>query len=124
MDQALRSRFDGRYAQWKEHLLDLSARNRLLNFRPTKVSTIEITAPDVSGLFQRLVMVEKALKFPLYQGKTIVRLIEEGEDPQTVEYRVRPGDLETPKEPPELERSLYRLNQLSRASKEERGVNT
>src|SRR5256885_14649123 len=113
MDQALRSRFAGRYAQWKEHLLDLSARNRLLNFRPTKVSTIQITAPDVTGLFRRLVMTEKSLKFPLYQGRTIVRLTDEGEDPQPVEYRVRPGDLETSKEPPDLERSLYRLNQLS-----------
>ena len=39
-------------------------------------------------------------------------------------WRVRPGDIETSKSPPDLEKALGRLSQLARASREERGVNT
>ena len=65
MDDALRARFERKYAQWKERLLDLTGRNRLLNFRTTKVSTIELTSPGSDRLLERLVLAEKPLKFPL-----------------------------------------------------------
>ena len=56
MDDSLRSKFEKKYDLWKQRLLDISAGNRLLNFRPTKVSTIQITSPDVSELFQKVVL--------------------------------------------------------------------
>ncbi len=39
----------GRLAKWKSKLLDLTLRNRLLNFKPTK-STLQLIAPDLAGL--------------------------------------------------------------------------
>ncbi len=39
----------GRLARWKAKLLDLSLRNRLLNFKPTK-STLQFVAPDLGLL--------------------------------------------------------------------------
>lgn len=43
----------GRIDRWQRKLLDLSLRNRLLNFRPTK-QTVPIMCPDVSELEDRL----------------------------------------------------------------------
>ncbi len=43
----------GRIDRWQRKLLDLSLRNRLLNFRPTK-QTVPIVCPDVSRLEDRL----------------------------------------------------------------------
>lgn len=43
----------GRIERWQRKLLDLSMRNRLLNFRPTK-QTVPVLCPDVSLLEDRL----------------------------------------------------------------------
>jgi very-short-patch-repair endonuclease len=40
---------EGRLSKWKSKLLDLTLRNRLLNFKPTK-STLQFVAPDLAGL--------------------------------------------------------------------------
>lgn len=125
-------RFSRKYSFWKERLLDLTAGNRLLNFRPTKVATIGVTAPRVEALYDRLVNREESLSFPLYQGRVQLLLADvtaEGDDAGAgsvpARYQVVPGDLEVAgKTPPELEKSLYRLSALARSSKEERGINT
>lgn len=39
---------------WRDSLLDLGARNRLLNFRHTRTATLEVTAPDTVTLLERL----------------------------------------------------------------------
>jgi very-short-patch-repair endonuclease len=39
----------GRLAQWKSKLLDLTLRNRLLNYKPTK-TTLQLVAPDLASL--------------------------------------------------------------------------
>jgi len=43
----------GRIERWQRKLLDLSLRNRLLNFRPSK-QTVPVICPDVSRLEDRL----------------------------------------------------------------------
>ena len=40
---------EGRLSAWKSRLLDLTLRNRLLNFKPTK-ATLQLVAPDLSRL--------------------------------------------------------------------------
>ncbi|MDI1267866.1 MAG: DUF3320 domain-containing protein [Polaromonas sp.] len=40
---------EGRLSNWKSKLLDLTLRNRLLNFKPTK-STLQIIAPDLGRM--------------------------------------------------------------------------
>ncbi|HEX6098292.1 MAG TPA: DUF3320 domain-containing protein [Thermoanaerobaculia bacterium] len=122
MNGVSEARFDAKYAVWKERLLDLTASNRLLNFRETKVSTVQITTPDPAALFDAIVTRERSLRFPLYRGRTVIA---EGEEEIPAnEYRVTPGDIETKKMPPDLERSLYRLTSIARTYREERGINT
>lgn len=122
MNEASDFRFAAKYALWKERLLDLTASNRLLNFRETKVSTVQLTFPEPLALFDALVLRERSLKFPLFRGRTVLGEAED-EIPAS-EYRVTPGDLEAKKAPPDLERSLYRLTSLARTYREERGINT
>lgn len=49
--------------QARERLLDLTMRNRLLNFRPTKRSTIEIIDELAREVYGRLVIEEKPMQF-------------------------------------------------------------
>jgi len=126
MVQSLSEKFEAKYNRWKERLLDIGAGNRLISFRPTKVSTVQITDPDCQTLFARLVISERPLKFPLFEGEEKPSLFDEerSDETKSPRYKVKPGDLETSKSPPDLDKSLFRLEALGRASKEERGVNT
>jgi len=51
--------------QWQAKLLDLSHANRLLYFKPTKLSSVPLTFPEPDKLFQQLVVQGKALTFPV-----------------------------------------------------------
>jgi very-short-patch-repair endonuclease len=126
MAQMLNQGFGAKYNRWKERLLDIGAGNRLISFRATKVSTVQITQPDPEALFQRLVIAEASLKFPLFEGEQKPNLFEREEsiEPHSPRFKVKRGDIETSKSPPDLDKSLFRLEGLGRASKEERGVNT
>jgi hypothetical protein len=50
MDERVKEQVD----KWRDELIDLSRRNRLLNYRPTKVSTLAITQPGASAVIARL----------------------------------------------------------------------
>ena len=41
---------------WKNKLIDLSRRNRLLNFKPTKVTTIKVVDELPSEIFKSMVI--------------------------------------------------------------------
>ena len=51
---------DAKLDVWKNKLLDLGKRNRLLNYKETARSTLKITAPSYEDLFTLLVREEKA----------------------------------------------------------------
>src|SRR5512132_2214616 len=48
---------------WKRKLLDLSKRNRALNFRPTKVSTVAIVDEHPAEIFRLLYLAEREMRF-------------------------------------------------------------
>ena len=58
---------DGRIAAsidaWKRKLLDLSKRNRALNFRPTKVSTVAIVDEHPAEVFRLVYLAEREMRF-------------------------------------------------------------
>ncbi len=59
-----------RLKKWKEKLVDLSKRNRLLNFRPTKVSTIRIIDELPSEILHLLAIEKGGMEFlPLEKEK-------------------------------------------------------
>ena len=56
----------------RSRLLDLTMRNRLLNFRPTKRSTIEVINGFPSAVYDRLVINERKMRFrPRGRGETL-----------------------------------------------------
>ncbi|WP_324667957.1 DUF3320 domain-containing protein [Geochorda subterranea] len=119
----------GRYiAEWKRSLLDLSRRNRLIDFYRGFATRVQIASPGVRALYAALVVEEKQLAFPYVRGITIEDLdLEETVEPGV---RVVPGDLElappvaTPKDVRDLHRKLERLRRNTRTVYEEQGVHT
>src|SRR5918996_4344624 len=67
LDPGLPSGFSQRLsasiANWKRKLLDLSRRNRALNFKPTKVSTIAIVDEQPAEVFRHIYLDEVTMRF-------------------------------------------------------------
>ncbi|MFI1383025.1 DUF3320 domain-containing protein [Embleya sp. NPDC020886] len=49
-DDAALARLRGVLGGWRDSLLDLGGRNRLLNFRHTRIATLEVVAPDAAAV--------------------------------------------------------------------------
>ena len=52
-----------RLKRWKNKLIDLSKRNRLLNFKPTKLTTVRIVDEIPSAIYETIVLNEKSMSF-------------------------------------------------------------
>ena len=63
---------------WKERLIDLGLRNRLLNFRETRSSTLRVVEPDPAAIFDHLVKGEA--EYLLYVQEEQGFLWDSGED--------------------------------------------
>ena len=145
---------DARLAQmvdgWKRRLLDLTRRNRALNFKPTRVSTVAIVDEQPVEIFRHLVLQERAMKFRA-QPPTATK---DGEIPEppiptqaaddevdvedidgagvdfvpyeaaSLDERHRDDWLQTSATPEVLDKSLRRIDELARSTIEEQGVNT
>lgn len=123
---------EGRLSKWKSKLLDLTLRNRLLNFKPSK-STLRIAAPDLAALEDAL---SDGSEFRLRAEPEIM----DGKDPRSSEvHRNRTG--QTPWDemarsalaghellvrltPEELNATLTNLFRKAREGLEEGGANT
>jgi very-short-patch-repair endonuclease len=76
---------EGRLSKWKSKLLDLTLRNRLLNFRPTK-SNLRVIAPDLAALEDKLFEGQEFRIRPQPQ-------LMEGTDPRDATvYKARSGE--------------------------------
>lgn len=124
---------------WKGKLLDLSKRNRALNFKVNKVSTVTIVDEEPSQIFKMLCLQEKSLKFlpqitPDEKNDEAAVDDDEAESnlpaPDFVPYETanladRHTDefLQTNSAPEKLDKSLRRLEEQSHLIIEEQGVN-
>ncbi len=127
---------EAKVERWRQRLLDLSRRNRLLYFKPTR-QTVQINAPACADLFLHLVVKERALKFPVHVRDEDLTLSDEtgGNNATTLQLNppkaeasvqapLRPGYLATSLAAPTLARILYKTRLQARSALEERGVNT
>jgi very-short-patch-repair endonuclease len=64
-EQQLRQRrlLEGAFATWRGRLLDLTGRNRALNYKPTKVATLTIVDEKPAEVYRLLIGEEQALTF-------------------------------------------------------------
>src|SRR5437588_4023012 len=58
-----RDRVKASIENWKRKLLDLTKRNRALNFRMNKVSTIAIVDEQPAEVFRQLYLQERTMRF-------------------------------------------------------------
>lgn len=145
-------RLSASVANWKRKLLDLTRRNRALNFKPTKVSTIAIVDEQPAEVFRHLYLEERPMRFKAdptkrdkpgrrQDGAVTLEAAIDGEpvdfeseseeslafvpyDVSTIDERHRDDSLQTKLSPEALDHSLRRIEELARTSIEEQGVNT
>ena len=78
---------------WKRKLLDLGKRNRALNFKPNKVSTVTVVDEQPAEVFRHLYLLEKAMRFQPAPEKEEDKAEAAAEEPLLAE-----GDGEAPAE--------------------------
>ena len=96
--------------RWKEKLLDLGRRNRLINFRETKRSSLNIIHPYYASLWNTFVIHEKSLIFPYY-------------DENSLEFEPSSYNVQTNQNVKEMQKTLRNLRDKAKIAKEEQGVN-
>lgn len=102
---------DTKYETWKNKLLDLGKRNRLLNYRDTARSNLKIEYPDCGTLWGMFVKDETPLIFPFEK---------EGEEGYESELN---SNIETNKNISDLQKTLRNLRSKAKTAIEEQGVN-
>lgn len=123
---------------YKRRLLDLSRRNRALNFKAVRSSTALITGEKGSAVFQHMILQGRAMRFRAIgeEAKASLPLVNEdwmaAEEVQVVpplsleedNNRHMDDQLDVLATPAQMEQTLRRLAEASRSSLEEQGVNT
>jgi len=107
---------DQKLEAWKNKLLDLGKRNRLLNYRDTKRSNLRIKKPTILELWNSFVENEQPLAFPYYDDDQF-SILENGSD-QAIEASVITN--QTVKE---QQKTLRSLREKAKTAMEEQGVN-
>ncbi len=102
---------DVKYELWKNKLLDLGKRNRLLNYRDTTRSSIKIDYPDCGTLWDMFVKEGVPLVFPF-----------EDEEDEDYEGNTR-SNIQTNKNAGDLQKTLRNLRSKAKTAVEEQGVN-
>ena len=101
---------DVKYDVWKNKLLDLGKRNRLLNYKDTARSNVKIEYPECGTLYNMIVKEENALVFPF----------EYDEENSEIEYV---SNVETNKNTSDLQKALRNLRNKAKTAIEEQCVN-
>lgn len=111
---------------WEHQLLDLGKRNKMINYRETKRTTIKLIEPSFDDLFNRLALNEETLTFQRAVDRetdirvfSILSLLESLSAPLPVTI----GDIKTEGSISERQRTLKNMRSKSRLALEEQGTN-
>lgn len=111
-------------SKWKQKLLDLSKRNRLLSFKETKRSTVNITKPGIEALFDEVANANKPIEFVLRNPDINSLNFDEEESTNSLkDISIKNGQVLTNKSDKELLKSLHQLRQKANTAMQEQGVN-
>lgn len=106
---------DQKLEAWKNKLLDLGKRNRLLNYRDTKRSNLRIIKPTIFELWESFVVHEKPLEFPYYDDEQMSLFEDETEGCTNAVLTNQPIK--------EQQKTLRSLRDKAKTAMEEQGVN-
>lgn len=117
---------DKKIEYWEHQLLDLGKRNKMINYRETKRTTIKLVEPSFSDLFKRLAINEETLTFQRSIDKetdirvySVLSLLEQLSNPLPVTI----GDIKTEGSILERQKTLKNLRAKARLALEEQGTN-
>lgn len=117
---------DKKLEYWEHQLLDLGKRNKMINYRETKRTTIKLVEPSFDELFNRLALNEETLTFQRAVDRetdirvfSILSLLENLSAPLPVTI----GDIKTEGSVLERQRTLKNMRSKSRLALEEQGTN-
>ena len=117
---------DKKIEYWEHQLLDLGKRNKMINYRETKRTTIKLVEPSFDELFDRLALNEETLTFQRSVDRetdirvfSILSLLEN----LSAALPVTIGDIKTEGSVLERQRTLKNLRAKSRLAQEEQGTN-
>lgn len=121
-----------RIKKWKDKLIDLSLRNRLLHFRPTKVTTIKIVDELPSQILRILALEKEGMKFLSIEEEKLfdedkteldssveVKSYEEDE----IDEKHKDKYLQTELTKDQLSKNLFRIYSKANSVMEEQGYN-
>lgn len=111
------SNVDKKLDAWKNKLLDLGKRNRLLNYHDTKRANLQIQKPEFSELWGSFVLNENPLVFPYYDD--FGSLFEDSDDVDTQHNHA----VLTNQSIKDQQKTLRNLRNKSKTVMEEQGVN-
>ena len=105
---------DAKYESWKNKLLDLGKRNKLLYYKDTARSSLTVTSPSCFELFDKVVNKEEDIVFPLPSQD------EDGDESVSITIN---GDVHTNKSNKDLFPTLRNLKNRAKTALEEQGIN-
>ena len=111
---------------WKHGLLDISKRNKMMNYRKTKRTTLDISFPDLPSLFKRIAVDEESISFrKRVDTSRDIRLTEllYLMDRVSVPVELSTGEISSNVSTEEMNRTLKQLRTKARLSQEEQGIN-
>ena len=117
-----------RIEDWKSRLIDLSRRNNLLYYKPSKRGNLSVSSPNMEKIFNRLVLRKKRLEFwypPPEETETIRGRLQTNNSLQFLNEKDRPTPNQLVCEGTsraDLEKILKNLNRRSLLDYRERGV--
>lgn len=106
---------------WKNKLLDLGKRNRLINYKETKRSSLKIVKPDILNLWQDFVVNEKTIEFPFFDEE--LQEINVDQLSLIEEESVEISYIQTNQSIKEQQKTLRLLREKAKTAVEELGVN-
>ena len=105
-----------KYESWKNSLLDFGKRNRLINYKDTKKSSLMIESPSYQELWEKIVEDEGTIEFPLLDissdDKNLLRMFEDA-------YPIKSN-----KNVKDILVTLKNLRNKARLIESEQGINT
>jgi len=118
----------GRIERWQSKLLDLSLRNRLLNFRKTR-QTVPCMVPDIGKLEDALVVGKKFQFFPLFENHPIgERRVTQEEEKQIIDSYAQQAyennQISVLLKANEMEKRMVSIHRKAKSDLQEGGTNT
>lgn len=126
MSKMSESVLNKKFEYWQNQLLDLGKRNKMINYRETKRTTLRLIEPCFEEMFQRVAVDEEELTFqnPLDRNSdirmySILSLLENLSCPIPVSI----GDIKTDGSILDRQKTLKHLRSKSRLAFDEQGIN-